>query len=622
MQTEQQKPNSTENKRKKKANIVPEEPRYGLNATDWMFLIFFFVITGLSIYLSFVLLSITDDAVKLGTSRYSSLLIFILLFFGLSKGYSYLKTIAIENGIVSHILSMIKNKNSIVTEKTIAPPGFKELYRIIPFPTIKKESICRKMMTRIIRDAEDYIYDQREAVVRPYKEELSDSLILFSSLQTTALRVGILGTFVGLIIAIVNLGGIQDIFSVAKLDKTELFAKFSGELFTSLHIAFGTSVVGLVVAILLSFFSIYLKTQQKILFSKMDESASEMMSLARRATYNDEGLFSSFAQMKSAMDNLELRIHDEHQGTIRSVEVLGDRLVEQTKLIDNGIVVASEAQQNWQNFLNGIETQQTEVFQQSIQQRNKLEKSYEGFLDKLNDREESFIKDLSKAFDFLSVDKLGKSIFDNIAQTGQQIENSINLYMQNVTSQITSAGKDIKNIINSDITKLSRQVETAGNSNEALNNSLVSILGNIQDISSQLEKSNKNIITFDQLQKNLETTLEHVQSAQLSFQKEIQESIERLHSIPLDTRLEDKIAIATDKNLSPVNETMKQLLSEIETLNKTGTIIRKGANYLDRIFTNRFFKFTYILAFTISIIIGIIAVVMAILGLITFITAL
>lgn len=599
-----------------KVVLSSEGPDYGFNQRDKLFLVTFSIITGIVLYFSFPLLSFSNgDGKTLGLMRYMSISIFVLLFVGMWKGYRHLKIIAIENGIVSSVLSAIKGRSVAVSKATIAPPTFDDLSRIIPFPSQGNNPVCRNMMVRILRDATDYIYDQREAVVRPYKEELNDRLLVFGSLQTTALRLGILGTFIGLIIAMVNLGGIQNFFpateileaakSAQEVGRRELLVEFSEKLFSSLHVAFGTSVAGLEVAILLTFLNMFLRSSQKVLFRKMDESAGEMMSLARRATYKDKGLLSSFSQMKSAMENLELKIHHENQTTIRSIEALGDRVVEQTGLIDRGLGIASHAQDHWQLFLENLKEQQGEVFKEALDHRTSVEKAHMGFMVDLENREKVFIKDLSRMLDLFSVDKLGKDLLESISVSGQKIEQSIGENTRQVTRDLGTAGKDLKQAVTLDIVGLRDQLKSNRDSEEKLTGAFDQLVENTKIISTQLEKSKLNAETFDKLQTNLETTLKDVQYAQLSFQKDIGKAIEGLHSIPIDERISGKIAEVSGKILNPIDQSLHRMISEIGILNETATTVKRGVNYLDRIFSNPLLKISHKVALIVGMISGV-----------------
>lgn len=627
------------------------------------FLLFFYTIVSIILWFSIPLIWPNVEGLdsQAATSiRYMALAIYALLVWGLAKGHTHLLILSREQTVVSQVKSRTEGMSSDYDENTIAPHSFKDLELAIPFPDNLTESVCRKMLKRILRDAADYIYDQREAVVRPYKEELNDRLQVIKTLQATALRLGILGTFIGLIMAIFELGDMPDFFSdgLAQASsgvggsteeiRRNMFIKFSEQLFNALHISFGTSVVGLEVSILLAFYSMFLKYRQNRLFLSMDEIAGKMMSLARRATYKEKGLLSSFAQMKSGMDDLKLKIHDENQATLRGVNEFGERIVEQTVVIEKGLKMLSSVREKWVTFLGALRMQQEELFAESLRLRKESENSFnefsktienqqnefikytvgkvemskenfEGFLHNLEERQKVFLKDFSEVFDQLSIKRLGKDIRDSVSLTGEKLENSIGKNMESITSNLLNAGNDLKAALIQNIIGLGQQLESVEGSQEKLNSIMNSATEKIDGLTREISNTDKHSAILERIKSNLEATINRVESAQKSFQTEIQESVERLHSVPLDDRIADKIACAADKALFPVNENLNRVSSEFKTLQTATSIITKAAQNLNNLFRRSTFKIYYRVVAYIGIAAGLSLISVAVLGILVLI---
>jgi hypothetical protein len=98
---------------------------------------------------------------------------------------------------------------------------------------------------------------------------------------------------------------------------------------------------------------------------------------------------------------------------------------------------------------------------------------------------------------------------------------------------------------------------------------------------------------FEQLKSSLLATFQSVENAQRNFQTNIEESITRLHAVPLDERLADRLVKATDKVLSLTNVNLQQVSLEFSRLEKAARSIMMAVKNMNQIFAGRFFKFGY-----------------------------
>ena len=399
----------------------------------------------------------------------------------------------------------------------------------------------------------------------------------------------------------------------------DLFVNFSKQLFGALHISFGTSVAGLEVSILLAFFGMYLKWSQNNLFRGMEDAAGAMMSLARRATYKEKGLLSSFAQLKAGMEHLELKIHHEMQTSSSAVEAMGERVMTQTLEIERGLATLSSVRKEWNSFLEELKTQQKDVFTETLEQRRSTEEAFNGFLAELEAREKTFLKDLSIVLDLLSVGKLGKDIRDSIAHTGKELKTSISTEVETIATRLIAAGGELKSSLTTDIAALSHGLEAVKDSHVALNTTLESLTPFLQSLSQEMDHAYERMSILDQLVTNLEATFQRVEDAQQAFQADIENSVERLYAIPLDDRLTQKIAKVTHEVTTPVNSNLSQVSSELVTLRQTASSITKSVHSLNRIFARQSFKILYNVFISVGIAAGISLIALVILGLITLV---
>ncbi|WP_456438580.1 MotA/TolQ/ExbB proton channel family protein [Psychroserpens sp.] len=127
-------------------------------------------------------------------------------------------------------------------------------------------------------------------MTRTYKEESYKDLFKVSSAQKIALRLGILGTFVGLILAFVSLEDIN------QMDQN--FSKITN----ALQYSFSTSIAGLQVSIFLALFTLLLNKRLETYFKLMEDAAQTAISLSRNSI-NKDAFLVSFDQMKTSLED-------------------------------------------------------------------------------------------------------------------------------------------------------------------------------------------------------------------------------------------------------------------------------------------------------------------------------
>lgn len=194
-----------------------------------------------------------------------------------------------------------------------------------------------RLYQHILKEAKDRKFESSVIVMEPYREESMGNIFKLQIIQRSALQLGILGTFIGLIGALQELeiveGGLLDI------------RHFEG-LIGSLHIAFSTSVAGLEVSVIIGILMMLVKRVQEKYFQTMEDSTVTMLSLARNAINKDE-LFNELGQIRSSVDQLSERVYDQSQeiGTL-------------TNEIQSGINKLGESRSEFDNFLIQVKEKQ------------------------------------------------------------------------------------------------------------------------------------------------------------------------------------------------------------------------------------------------------------------------
>ncbi|MFN6468928.1 MAG: MotA/TolQ/ExbB proton channel family protein [Nostoc sp. SerVER01] len=320
--------------------------------------------------------------------------------------------------------------------------------RTVPTPAMIR------LFQRIIIEAKDRKFESSISVVQPYQDESYEKILQLTQLQKLALRLGILGTFIGLIIAIKDLAeqGInEDITQLIKI------------LFSSLYIAFSTSVAGLEVAILLGVLLSILLTKQKKYFKKMEASVITMLSIARNAINKDEFL-AEFSQMYNLTKELSNKIYDYNQSVTKSVGNAERKIAVLTIEIEEGLKQLSQSKAEFDGFINNLSSTQkqfitemqqiydvislkrisdelqrsiidtgrnvgnrvgqteekveiqTKQIQQGISRLTATYGEFSQFLDELHQTQERFIAELRKSYDVVSINKVEQALNNNSSQ--------------------------------------------------------------------------------------------------------------------------------------------------------------------------------------------------------------
>lgn len=272
--------------------------------------------------------------------------------------------------------------------------------------TIPKPAMIR-LFQRIVMEAKDRQFESSIALVQPYQDESYEKIIQLSYFQKLALRLGILGTFLGLILAIKELAeqGISD-------DITELIRA----LFDDLYLAFSTSVAGLEVAILLGVLLAFLQRKQKRYFQKMEDAVLTMLSIARNAINKDEFL-SEFSQIYGLMNELSNKIYDYNQSVKKSVGSAEQKIA--------GLTVEIE---------------------QGLKQLSQMKGEFNRFIENLTTTQQQFIDDMQSIYDVISLKRISDELQKSIITAGKNVGNRVEQTEEKVEMQTEQIQKGIEKL--------------------------------------------------------------------------------------------------------------------------------------------------------------------------------
>jgi MotA/TolQ/ExbB proton channel family len=419
----------------------------------WLTQKVFLIFVGISIILLFLAREYTysQDAI----TSISNLTIHSLGILGIFFSVSFLAEIEVNTNIVEEIEY---KGNEYLSNLHDNPRSRIDLInigsRLIPDNKSDPKPAMVRLFQRIVLEAKDRRFESSIYLIQPYQDESYEKILLLTNLQKLALRLGILGTFIGLIIAIkdlTNKGGGEDV------------TKTITGLFSALYISFSTSVAGLEVAIFLGILLLILQKKQSKYFKKMEDAVLTMLSAVRSAVNKDEFLV-EFQQLSGVTKELGDKVYDYNRSVRESVGSAEQKIVSLTTGIEQGLKQLSQSKTEFDGFLASISNTQkqfiddlehvydvvslkrisdelqrsiinagtnvgnrveqtkekidvqSDQIQQGVNGLSEINHKFDKFLAELNISQERFITELRKNHDFTTVNKVEKALNNNSTQ--------------------------------------------------------------------------------------------------------------------------------------------------------------------------------------------------------------
>ncbi|MET0645717.1 MAG: hypothetical protein ABW208_03795 [Pyrinomonadaceae bacterium] len=256
-----------------------------------------------------------------------------------------------------------------------------------------------RLFQHIFKEARDRKFESSVNVVQPYREEPLEDIFKLQNLQKIALWIGILGTFVGLLLAMsaekfANLQGEEDFMRVIK------------EMFGNLFVSFSASLAGLEAAVILGFLVLILRKQQETYFQSMESAVVTMLSLARNAV-NKDAYLAEFRQLRYTLEELSGRVFNQTEEYSAGLADLQEKIVSQTEQIRAGIEALATAR-----------------------------KQFDGFLAQVGASQRELIDDVKGVYDSISLKNVGVTLQETIAAAGRHISDTLNPHVAQLSNQI------------------------------------------------------------------------------------------------------------------------------------------------------------------------------------------
>ncbi len=271
-----------------------------------------------------------------------------------------------------------------------------------------------RLFQHICKEAKDRRFESSVNVIQPYREEALEDIFKLQNLQKIALWLGILGTFIGLLLAI-------QVQSLGASQKGDDFLQLINRMFEKLFISFSASLAGLETAVILGFLLLLLRKRQEVYFKSMESAVVGMLSLARNAINRDD-FIAEFNQIST------------------SVSQLRDSVYDQTK----------EYSERLREVQKGIKDQ-TEHIQSGISKLSNASLEFDGFLNSITNTQKEFIDDVKSVYDVISLKNMSAALHESVIQAGSHISQALNGNVKEISTQLAS--------FNNSITGLSRILE-------------------------------------------------------------------------------------------------------------------------------------------------------------------
>lgn len=358
-----------------------------------------------------------------------SVVITIVLFYGIWQSVKSLVLINVEHEIAYAVRDKSNDYLSRIMGKEMDKMDLDRIESVVtPSTSPNFSSSIVRLIQQIVSDAKDRKYESIDTVTRPYKDETYSNLSTIQDLQQMALRLGILGTFIGLIIAFSNL-------NLGNMEQTEL-TKSLDAITEALQFSFSTSIAGLFASIVLTVLMNVIRRKQEKYFQIMEEMTHSVISLARKAINKDEFL-ASFEQLRVSLEEVRDSVNDQQ----------GETKV-QTRVLEQGMNKLKSAKNEFDGFLEKMLLEVKDVYSIlspeaiSLELKERLEKSTEGVAETLNNNLSNNLAEYDKLNGNLN---LLASNMNNIDTMLDQHFKSSNINVQQTQLHIANSVDDMNN---------------------------------------------------------------------------------------------------------------------------------------------------------------------------------
>jgi len=303
-------------------------------------------------------------------------------------------------------------------------------------PSVPQPAMIR-LFQHICKEARDRKFESSVNIMQPYREEPLEEVFKLQNLQKIVLWLGILGTFIGLLLAI----------AAADFNDPD-FTETIRKMFTGLAVSFSASVAGLQVAIILGMLLLVLRKRQEFYFKAMESGVVTMLSLARNAINQDDYL-QEFSQINIAVGDLTDTVHSQNQ-----------EIKLQTEEIRDGLRRLAAARSDLDTFIGDLSKTQS-----------------------------AFIAEVRAIYDQLSLQNLTAGVQQSLGLATRLMSDKISVGTTQISNRLTSFNQSV-DILNK---VLEAQVRTFTTSMRENTDTLKRVVNRIEEVAARDTSTNKSM---------------------------------------------------------------------------------------------------------------------------------
>lgn len=325
-----------------------------------------------------------------------------------------------------------------------ARPDIKTLYRICVPNRPGHPTNVSELFKRIQKDAENRKFESAMLLAIPFQERIEIKLNYLTGIQRYALSLGILGTFIGLLLAI---GGVEKSFGALTgyQDMEDLLLNFnnlSGGLFNALRIAFRTSVAGLQVSVIMVLMIMYARRAIDRYFDDIENMISISLSLALKATNKDE-FFNDLRDASTRMNEVEDSIGQHRRQIDFNMKRVETRLETQTNHIQEGIGRLIETKDKLAEFIVQSADNQDSFNKQMAQTYHSFQKQTDKHFHRLSRTQHDFVEDVKKVYDLTSMKNIGERLETNVNESVGKLTKGLQLSLKRIVNDVGEIDKNL-----------------------------------------------------------------------------------------------------------------------------------------------------------------------------------
>jgi len=468
------------------------------------------------------------------------------------------------------------------------------------------------LFEQVQKDAKVRKFESPLVIAQPYQERLDSRLISLSGLQRYALTLGILGTFLGILLALTSIDKSMSNMSATSISNLlSDFGNFSGDIFNALRIAFRTSVAGLEVYLIIGGMLLYIEHQRGHYFFTMEEMTSDVLSLAKMAIKKG-ALIEEFRDVNTHIEEIKDELSQHKQQIDHNLKRVETRLDAQTEYIQQGLGRLKETKEDFDQFLEQLLKKQEnfnqavqnsyELFQGEVkaiftplseteqslteQQQNfsqEAQKAYSSFQDEvkglfklLSETQHDFVKDIKAVYDLTSMKNLGEQLETNIKQIVGDLAQNFRTHLTSVDGNVSAIGASFTTLA----TNMGELVKQTDLINETLKEIKTTASEAAQaNLQKQLEKMESLLQSITQITENtsslsqvmagsISENVGHINQHLQSFEQAASQQLSpQLQQIKTDmVQLRETIE-KTKNNSQDLPKTLKEIAEAVKSMN-------------------------------------------------------